>query len=450
MAITLTGAGGLFTRLGKLFYVLSILNAWRGTTLPTEVEDAIETLDGDLDAVRNTLVPGMLAAETGAQNSFSSLTSAIRAAAEKLLVKMVNDDNPLVDAGLEASLRELVRQIETQDYYVTPNVVAMATTETNLVGTGQLGYSLKDEFGRGLQNLLAEDLEISVSDTTTAAAERLRVRGEAAQNDRLHWNYPDGSGADKTFTCIDAASSTANLVANGAFENWTGANLDSFAAIVGAYGTDWVKETTTVYKGTNGLKLVGDGATLAQIRQDITSKVSANRQYLLNFWRRRGASAIAAGVLTVDLYDGSAVINDNAGNANTTTFDLTALTTTFARSLVDFRIPEPKPTTIYLRLRLSTALTNTREAFFDQLAMAQCEQLYSGGPFLGMFSGAANYNLQDYTGGGATQNRVHKYTASNNLAGSWQHYFDRVFEMRRLGLILRTSGANLINNNLIS
>ncbi len=450
MAITLTGTGGLFTRLGKLaHFMFPTVNGDRGTSWETEAIDAVETVDADNDPLIREAFQPILAALGNGQRATSGMLSACRAAAQALLIRQVHADKPLPSQTLDEALPELIRQMVAGDHYVAPNTVGSSVTRTNLDGDGIVVVSTKDGRGRDLQHLLAEILECRVTGTATPGSERITVRGEERMADKLSWLWPAGSGASRVYTAIDAASAARNLVLNGGFEACTGVTVDDFSDDTGDWGTDWLIEETTVYKGSKSIELVGDGATLFQISQDITARVAALEQYGLALWARRDGSAAAAGVLTIDLYDGSAVIDDASGTANSFTIDLTALTESFVAYSGIFRLPEPKPASVTLRLRLSTALTNGRSVFFDHLSLGA--MLPPGGeagtvPPISFHSGATAWNLDDWT----WDDRVFRVTPTNDQAGDWHAVFERLFDLAARGLVLPTAGSNIINDNLIA
>ena len=51
MAVTLTGASGLFTVLGRIVHALKTLNTARGTTVEDEVIDAIDQFENITNSI---------------------------------------------------------------------------------------------------------------------------------------------------------------------------------------------------------------------------------------------------------------------------------------------------------------------------------------------------------------------------------------------------------------
>ena len=167
--------------------------------------------------------------------------------------------------------------------------------------------------------------------------------------------------------------------------------------------------------------------------------VAANGQYAFG-GLFLSPSAPAAGVITVDLYDGSAVINDDYGTANSFTIDCTTLTTSFAWKTGSFRLPRTLPPLVYLRIHVSTAITNTKIVYFDDCRFVQMAELYAGGPSVAILSGSTPFAQGDY----------YTLTSTNDRAGLIQEWFERAFAMRERGLLLPydTGGTETIVDTL--
>lgn len=195
--------------------------------------------------------------------------------------------------------------------------------------------------------------------------------------------------------------------------------------------------TPQVYQGGKALWLVGDGSELTTIHQRLTS-LTPETAYAVSMWGICGAS-IAAGVFKLELVDGigGSIINDSQGNANALTFNASALTTSWQhlKDLVSgecvFRTPLVVPPLVYFRLRLSTAMTSTKEAFLDHLAMTPMRQLYNGGPLVAAFTGAAAFKNQD----------KFSIVVTNDRAGLVGEYCNRVFNLAQSNLLIPSNSA---------
>lgn len=451
MAVTLDGGSGLFDRLGKIGHLINTINGRRGGAsagdYPVELNDVLVEYDGQVNEIRAVTVRLLQELES-CQQGHSSLLAELRRAAQEDLVRSFHLDDPLEELTVAAALDALRRQMLTATTrYVEANTVSASPTSTGNTGDGAILCHVKDGYGRVLENLLAEDLRITVTDASTPANATLRVRGEVAVNDKLDHAWPAGSGADASYTAIDAAGDE-NLLAGGDFETWTVANTpDDWEITVGAAGTD-VLESADQYAGSSALQIVGDGATLTALVQQLSvANLASLTPYGLNAFMKVDVVP-AAGVLTIDLFDGSNVINDEAGNPCQLVVDLTALSTSYAPANFGFALPEPLPSNVYLRMRLTTALSSGSSLLVDHAALAALSQPGSVAgqtPYLAFFSGATPWAADDGAG-----TKVLQVTSANNRASQQQELLDKLFDTAELGWTAPTSGTTIIADNLIA
>ena len=176
-----------------------------------------------------------------------------------------------------------------------------------------------------------------------------------------------------------------------------------------------VAASAYVARGARALEFVGDGATQTSILVPVS--LSGRTCYGLNLWAAVDVTP-AAGALTVDLVDGvtNDVLNDDEGNANSIAVDLTGLTGSLAAQGGCFHTPLTLPNQVYLRLRLSTALSSGTSLFVDELCLVAMTELYPGGLFAAAFAGPQNHAVEDYA----------EIAATNDRAGAmheWLHRF---------------------------
>jgi hypothetical protein len=171
-----------------------------------------------------------------------------------------------------------------------------------------------------------------------------------------------------------------------------------------------------------------------------------NTVYAVNGYIKMDSTP-AAGVLAIDLINGSnAVVNDDAGTANTITKDLTSVSTSYVAVNGFFRTPKALPATLKIRVRLSTALTSGRNVYIDHLAMAKATQAYtgadtsSGGPYIAIFRGSTE----------VIKNDKWTVTAVNNYGGLLQTGFWRLFNMPSLGFQLNSAASGSIADTLVT
>jgi hypothetical protein len=114
MAITLTGATGLFTLLGKGFNILNALNIARLTTVETEhaaLITAYEAVTVDLNLERAFRGPEN--ALLGWQDAGDGYSSAIISALTNYFIETVDADKKLGTKDIDSAIRELIRQMDT-------------------------------------------------------------------------------------------------------------------------------------------------------------------------------------------------------------------------------------------------------------------------------------------------------------------------------------------------
>jgi hypothetical protein len=413
--------------------------------------------EADVQALIGANYIGILAATTG-----------VGGAAQQTAVAAVNrivyrDDalpgQTLTNNSIERSLREVIRQMLSQGASVRAQTVAATPTAFAGEGNGALVASVK-RAGDGLtcEHSFAETVRVTCTQDAytggaTAGQEGFRAEGEGAVNDPFAFDWPGGSGTSQALTAIDGEQDNGggNLLVNSDFETFTVANTpDDWTISVGSAGTQVFDESSLVFTGSHALRFTGSGGVLTALYQALDGtdgdELEPLEQYAFNCFMRRDGTAASAGVLTVELVDGNGdVINDEAGVANSFTIDLTALTTSYVSKSGVFRTPLVLPTTVRLRLRMSTALENSRSVYLDKAALGVMTQLYTGGPSLAVFSGADDFGQGDYASAAVTNSR-----GAAGTLDTFQTACDRLLGLRGFDLLLPSSGTPTISDNLIA
>lgn len=119
-----------------------------------------------------------------------------------------------------------------------------------------------------------------------------------------------------------------------------------------------------------------------------------------------------------------------------------ATTTDGSSNDLAFRTPKVLPDLVYLRVRISTAVSSGTSVFIDSVALDTMTELYSGGPFVAIFGGSIDFKVGD----------LWTVTTTNDRAGSIQEAYNRNFNMARLGLLLpsKTNGAETVPDTVIA
>lgn len=409
-----SGAGSLFYRLGKLgllvkqarsyqtSQLVNLTNTTTGVVAQYNAESDIQALVG--------------ASYIGQLNSVGGLVGGL---AQNVAVQTVNRvvfrDDPQLNQTLQqvnllASLQEIIFQMREQAQTILAATITLTNSAFTGTGNGAInssakrpsdGLVLENAFGENLLFLCTNDSYIGGAQ---AGNEGFAVTGAGAGG-FFDFNWPLGSNCTTGLNAIDAETDTGagNFLTNSDFEEWTANVPDNWTLVVGTAGTNIARQGTIVYTGSYSLEFIGAGGTATQIRQQFDSssgtlgELDPLTQYSVALWLRRDGTAAAAGVLTVDLTDssGNVVADENAAN-NSFTVDLTALTTTFAAYKGVFRTPHVMPSSVYLRLRTSTPLTNGRSVYLDHLSLGQMTQCYVSGPYVAVHSGSTNFVQGDY------------------------------------------------------
>jgi len=441
MAILLTGAGGLFTRLGKLAGALNDVNTFRGGTssgqLVKAVTDALAQVDGDTSTIRTTL-SGLYAALVAGQNGLTAANQAFQTAAKNLLVAMANADTPLSSQTYQAALALLKTQMLASGAHVGANTVtAVVTPGGSNTGNGAIICGVNDARGFQLDNALAETVNVACTGEQSAAG-TLQFQG-AAQADALSWLWPAGSGLNKSLTSVDPANNS--LVSGGNFDAFTANLPNGWTATTGTAGTDFAAGGSG-YKGANSLKYIGGTGVLSNLTQTVTG-LTSRTPYAINFWIKADVVP-ASGNLIVDLYNGASVITDENGNNAQVSIALSGVTTSYVAHGAIVSIADPLPAAVTLRARLSVAIPGGSNIFIDQLTLQPAVQLgtkLGDSIYAAVATGSVDWCLKDTL----------SVAVANNRACAWQQAFDRFFGCRQLGYVLPTAGGGaLISDALIS
>lgn len=230
--------------------------------------------------------------------------------------------------------------------------------------------------------------------------------------------------------------------AGGNITQLTSINDMTGGAPVITHGTT-TNGTSQVFAGNSAVYFTSNGSELTTLQQQVT--LQANTAYAISLWACCDVVP-GAGVITIDLVDGvgGTVVADAQSVNNSITFNASALLTTWQHlktlqaSECVFRTPATLPTAVYLRIRISTAVTNTRKVFFDSVAMAALTEMYAGGPLLAAFAGSKSFSTAD----------TFTVTTTNDRAGVLLEYMQRSCDLASLGLLLPSSGSPTIPDSV--
>ncbi|MEA3225525.1 MAG: hypothetical protein U9Q07_06205 [Planctomycetota bacterium] len=187
------------------------------------------------------------------------------------------------------------------------------------------------------------------------------------------------------------------------------------------------------YRG-KALEFDSDGAEVTALYHALT--LSPDTVYFCHA-RVKRIGAVSAGEVRIEIVDGigGTVVQDGESNAALHTITATSISATDHDSeWFSFRVPPGTNMPVYLRIRISTAITDTCSVFFDDVAVVEGTRFYAGGPYVAVLAGVTNPGPDD----------TWSLVVANDRAGDIQEWYNRVFDMDGKGLLLPVFGTSLI------
>lgn len=460
MALTYDGTNGLFTRLGKLFGLAEAVRTHQ-TDLKTRIA-AIQAEYSSADAYMLGDLVGRLESRVALAGV---ILSDVRQAAEQTLIEMTYADagvstrSVMPGRDLDSALLYLIREmgLDTESVDGTTITKAAVSVGSGNTGNGTLLFTELPPLRLGavvtqFPNIRSERVEIRcVADAQSkeilSGSELFEVRGQTAF-DNMDYRFPAGSGASFVMPCTNPALDTGarygNLLRNSAFTTYaTTANLpDYWSTVTGTPGTHFGQESSVTYRGGSAFKMIGDGSTLASIRQELYSDsgtantIGSDRLYVLAIAARVNAAA-ASGQVRVSLQNSGGTVVTGATLSITT-----GVGTTYAWQHTFFRAPLALPSTMYAVVEQTTAINATGIMYLDELVLAEVRQLAPGAQGVVVLPGSTDWAVNDHL----------RLVSTNNAEGKFNTDFDRFYDMYGKGLLLpgNTSGTETISDTLIS
>jgi hypothetical protein len=417
----------LFSNLGKVFYTHEVSED-HTRAIPTQftaLETAYEASD-DLDLI--TTVPQI---KNNYQVNSETLANYLSPIAQATIIKVVNEDSPQPNLAFLTAYDELVKQMNTAGSTVLKNNVSGTVVANTNNGDGVFSISIKNYAGVYNEDIFAEDAVFTcITDSqsgTVAGNETFTISGEYEISNPTSVLYPNqGSGVSTNLSCISANGSNAygNLLTNSNFLLTTNWSTDSSVTI---------DNTAGAYYGINSMRAInnGTGSQLFGTGTGTSGLLQPSTQYSVAYWAK------GIGTITVKLDDGTTVMNDAAGIANSNAF-VCSDTGSWVSHTAAFRTPAILPAITRFAVSFSSVTT---QVAVDFISLGTTTELYARGPSFAIHSGVTNF----YKGDGAVA------TTTNNYAGKYQTYFNRFFNLRDnyRQLPSADSGSETIANALI-
>jgi hypothetical protein len=475
MAVTLTGTGGLFTRLGKLFGLAKTIRQHQQAIAPTAATSTsgVRTIYSVFASTTGTLpmatdlVQAITNEEGMAGASMVNLVG-IKAAAERTVVEMVDADTKLPHKNINEALRELAFQMNRDSNSVARSSFTVGTPSYSASNVGDAVVVVSCEATKIIRDnvtfttkltdfpcVRAETLTFNcIADTKTngirSGSELWTVKGERHYTN-LDRRFRSGSGAFVQVAQTSAAQdgfgvsqAGMNLTANGDFEVFTSNLPNQWEAVTGTAGTHF-KSSSTAMRGGSSFEFVGNGSTLASIRQKFVSadgtygRLKGDTLYLISFWAKNDGTDPAAGVIRLSIQDGGgSVLGSNMSAVATVTSGYSG----WAHVKVAVVSPINIPDTAYLVLEQTTAITNGRSIYIDEVTVTEMTRLAAGGPAVAIVAGETDSRRGDLATVAITVNEV----------GEFNLELDRFFGLYESGIALPSvaSSSATVADSLIS
>ena len=476
MAVTLTGTGGLFTRLGKLFGLAKTIRTHQRAIAPTAATatDGVRAVYSAYASTTGTLpmATDLVSAITNEDMVGGAQTMTlqqIKTAAERTVVEMVDADTKLPAKSANAALRELAFQMNRDSNYVARSTYTVGSPAYNAANTGDFVVVVSCEASKIIRDnvifstkltdfpcVRPETLTFScMADTKSngikAGSELWSVTGDRSFPN-LDRRWKGGSGTAVTIMQTSGAQDGtptsqpgSNLLANGDFEAYSSNLPTQWTSVTGTAGTHYRVSTSTKFRGQSAFEFVGDGSTLAAIRQRFASangtygRLKGDTLYLISFWAINDGTTPAAGVVRVSVQDsGGSVLGSSMSAVATFTSGFASWTHVKVAIVSPVNIPDEA----YLVIEQTTALTNGRSVFIDEVVVTEMTRLAAGGPAVAIVTGDTDPRRGDLA----------TVAISINEAGEMNLELDRFFNLYESGIALPSStGTNVtVADSLIS
>lgn len=457
MAVSLTGTGGLFTRLGKMagIFLSKTMENSNVTASPSNASwglggvsivslgTAVTGIVAQFASADQDIMDGIYAAQQTERTAVSDFAGRMPGLANVTLGRMVAASYTLNPRDIPAAMAALVNQMNGTAN-VTKNICTVAISNgTTNYGNPLLAMNHTDPVTCSLrENLFAENISLAITTDAqnggTAGSETITILGQASVA-TTDYAWPSGSGTSTTGTlCDPVANASVNLLTDSAVFAFSGGLPTNWTVTTGDASTIASGSSSYVPGGTTCLRFNGTVGELTQVRQNVT--LAPNTVYAI--WAAIKSDIVpGSGGLTFALINAtnSTVLTDNAGTQCNMTKTMSGSTTSFVPQVQFIRTPKVLPPATAFQIKLTTAIGTGSNASI-QCALTAGQELYAGGPYVAGFRGSTDVLIGDVFYGVTT----------NNNGGLWQQTFDRFFDMRGMGLQLPSNTTGSISSTLIS
>jgi hypothetical protein len=447
MALNYSGAGGMFTTVGKYVKKVNAYLALRATTFPADEDEITAVLEaGNF----NSLIGSTDAAYTAGTSGIVSLRAALAALATTRLLDLNTVVLPLgiTNANIQSVLFALINQMNTDAQTVNQNTVTVGaiTPGGANVGNGQILISpildgatvpgrFQGAFAHPAYNGLNSQLSIAETMTINCVADSYSSNGIAQGNEKFQIQGPlgqqnvwgvgtEGTGLGPQIQNVQAST----LIQNGNFTTFSGNVPTSWTLVSGTAGTNVMQDTASTYLGASALEFTGDGATATiQITQNVNGQLVPLKRYLLALYYKASATATASQSFAVN-FTGAGY---TAASTEKIAIPGNLWSTSWALAYFWINLPATLPNPFTLSIAVTGTLPNGTEIFVDNLGFGPA--VYENGLAFASVTGSTPFVLRD----------TFSVPITNAYSGIFQ-----TFARRAWGCQLPASGSPTISDTL--
>lgn len=445
----------LSTRLGKIFGYGASISTQMGPLYGANLTSLLTQFDG-------TDYRDAVAAFVNGANPISGMPATIGAsqyamvnsAAQNLILNTIRIEGSVYDGTMITAYRGLrdAMTLQSKTFKKATSASAAVTMGTNL-GTGTaLVRAQRPASSDYLQEMFDEVITARCTapgNVNNFGAATFLLSSPAVYN-AGNTSWPGGSGINLSVTATPAAINSPqgatgrSIIANGAFENWSGDTPGSWTIVTGTAGTNVIKSSSPA-RGAYALSIVGNGSTLTHLRQQLAYSnstpvaIQPDTDYALICYAKKTASG-TTGIVKIGLRDSSGTV---ITGSNELTLNMASVTTSYAISSTTFSIAKSAiPTTVYLDIYSTTAVASGNSLIIDELVLVPMTPLYAGGPSVIIYPGTIDYATDD----SFEVDVVNNYTSSAKFMSNFARYIG----MERQGIYLPVSSSPTESDSLVT
>jgi len=392
MAITYTGAGGVFTRLGKIIKNYNLLDAIENNIRITYPDEILDEFNDAREYVKNLLIQ-----MEGHAGSIVSAKSSLIPYAETLLIEQLKAELGVLTDSIDDILNALYDRMVTDNADVEANMYTVAAPSAggSNVGDGELIVSDVDGDGRTLENLFVETVTVKcTSDAQVSGTEGQETFGlkGGVPLDSIHHYGTRQSGGGSSITVMNDTSQDLD---NSEFEDFTANVPDDWTIVTGTAGTHINENATNEHSGVNCLEFAGDGALAAiEIKQALTG-IEPNTVYVFGVWIN--TDSVTQG--TVEL-----VMKGTGWTTGGKISIGAAWPTSYAFYSFFTETPRDVPSDVAMHIKVSGTLNAGASVWFDRCALSKA--VFSNNLYWGLFRGATDFVIGDIFTTGITDDNI--------------------------------------------